>query len=116
MVWPFARSNGGSNSSVAALIAVETNALISAVRAVAVAASMAITMATMRMTIPPRTQLSIARYRMYERRSAGWELVTTRDRWPAVPAPLTVDLRHAVSPAALKRAKASRDVTAWRVE
>src|SRR6516162_9605838 len=66
MVWPFARSNGGSNSSVAALIAVETNALISAVRAVAVAASMAMTIATMRMTIPaadpsPRRMISHAR-------------------------------------------------------
>jgi hypothetical protein len=30
MAWPLARSNGGSISSVAALIAVETNALISA--------------------------------------------------------------------------------------
>src|SRR5262249_21669277 len=52
MVWPCARSNGGSNSSVAALIAVETNALISAVRAVAGATSMGKTIATMRMTIP----------------------------------------------------------------
>src|SRR5262245_9031422 len=52
MVWPFACSKGGSNSSVAALIAVEMNALTSAVWAVAVAASMAITIATMRMTIP----------------------------------------------------------------
>src|SRR5262245_47692126 len=66
MVWPCARSNGGSNSSVAALIAVETNALISALWAVAVATSMAITMATVRMTIPaadpsPRRMISHAR-------------------------------------------------------
>src|SRR5262249_49342584 len=47
-----ARSKGGSSSSVAALIAVETNALISALRAVAVAASMTMTIATVRMTIP----------------------------------------------------------------
>src|SRR5262249_3198454 len=66
MVWPFARSKGGSSSSVAALIAVETNALISALRAVAVAASMTMTIATMRMTIPaadpaPRRMVSHAR-------------------------------------------------------
>src|SRR5215472_16957991 len=52
MVWPFARSKGGSNSSVAALIAVEMKALISAVWAVALAASMAMTIATVRMTFP----------------------------------------------------------------
>src|SRR5262249_56701739 len=61
MVWPLARSKGGSNSSVAVLIAVEMKALISAVWAVAVAASMAIMIATMRMTIPPQTQLSYGR-------------------------------------------------------
>jgi hypothetical protein len=52
MVWPFARSNDGSSSSVAGLIAVEMNALISAAWAVTVAASMAMAIATVRMTIP----------------------------------------------------------------
>src|SRR5215831_6281244 len=66
MVWPFARSKGGSSSSVAALIAVETNALISALRAVVVAASVAMMIAAMRMTIPaadpaPRRMVSHAR-------------------------------------------------------
>src|SRR5262245_64540736 len=51
MLWPFARSNGGSNSSVTVLIAVETNALISAARAAAVAVSSATRTASMRMTI-----------------------------------------------------------------
>src|SRR5262245_58933602 len=71
MVWPFARSKGGSNSSVAVLIAVEMKALISAAWAVAVAASMAMMIATMRMTVPPRTQLPIARYRIHARRLGG---------------------------------------------
>src|SRR5215467_13629129 len=66
MVWPCARSKGGSSSSVAALIAVETNALISALRAVVVAASVAMMIAAMRMTIPaadpaPRRMVSHAR-------------------------------------------------------
>src|SRR5262249_584213 len=66
MVWPCARSNGGSNSSVAALIAVETNALISALWAVAVAPTIAITMPTLPMTSPtaapsPRRLISHAR-------------------------------------------------------
>src|SRR5439155_15245118 len=50
MVWPFARSKGGSSSSVAALIAVEMNALISAAGAGPVAASSARTMANALMT------------------------------------------------------------------
>src|SRR5205807_5317249 len=53
MVWPFARSKGGSSSSVTALIAVEMNALISAARTAPVAASSARTMANARMTILP---------------------------------------------------------------
>src|SRR5215472_3572692 len=52
MVWPLARSKGGNNSSVAVLIAVEMKALISAAWAVAVAASMAMMIAIMRMTFP----------------------------------------------------------------
>src|SRR5262249_22646447 len=52
MVGACAGPRAGSISSVAALIAVETNALISALRAVAVAASMTMTIATVRMTIP----------------------------------------------------------------
>src|SRR5215470_4420989 len=71
MVWPLARSKGGSNSSVAALIAVEMKALISAAWAVAVAASMAMMIAIMRMTFQPRTQLPIARYRIHARRPGG---------------------------------------------
>src|SRR5215470_19577681 len=59
MVWPFARSNGGTSSSVAALIAVEMNALISADRAAAVAAKSAMMTARTR-TIPPITELSPA--------------------------------------------------------
>jgi hypothetical protein len=51
MVAPFARSNGGSNSSVTVLIAVETNALISAARAAAVAASSAIRMTNVRASV-----------------------------------------------------------------
>jgi hypothetical protein len=51
MTWPLARSNGGSNSSVAALIAVEINASISAARAAAVIVSSAMAIATARMTI-----------------------------------------------------------------
>src|SRR5215471_11051468 len=117
MVWPFARSKGGSNSSVAALIAVEMKALISAVSAVAGAASMAMTIATMRMTIPRQTQLrshAIAFTRV------GREVLEQAYNLPPLagspPLPLTVGLRHATSPAALKRAKACRDVRAWRVE
>jgi hypothetical protein len=53
MVWLFARSKGGSNSSVAALIAVEMNALISAAWAAPVAANSAMTIASARMTIAP---------------------------------------------------------------
>src|SRR5262245_1985233 len=53
MVWPLVRSKGGSNSSVAALIAVEMNALISAASAAPAAASSATMIARARMTIPP---------------------------------------------------------------
>src|SRR5262245_59666942 len=117
MVWPFARAKGGSNSSVAVLIAVEMKALISAAWAVAVAASMAMTITTMRMTVPPRTQLPII---LIASTRVGREVLEQAYNLPpsagSPPVPLTVGLRHATSPGALKRAEACRDVRAWRVE
>jgi hypothetical protein len=53
MLCPLARSNGGMSSSVAALIAVEMNALISAACAAALVTSSAITTANTRISQLP---------------------------------------------------------------
>ena len=96
-------------------IAVEMKALISAVWAVAVAASMTMTIATIRMTIPA-TKPTPHRTLSHSRASVGRFGASLQPAAVGRQSPLTVDLQHATSPAALKRAKACRDVRAWRVE
>ena len=69
------RSKGGSNSSVAVLIAVEMNALISAAWAAAVPASRTVTIATVRMKIPPSVRTYV---RLRTNCVSSWARATAR--------------------------------------